>query len=127
MKVPCGGFNFNDSQFDMNNDVVSLKNGSGGDSRIVDMVLTSDLENERYIADKTWTEVSDAIKAGKLVISLFNQNIGTETSTSLLIFNTYGEFESEGGTMVYYVQSMSTNSIDMMLSAPSKDEYLYSN
>ena len=59
MKVPCGGFNFNDEQFDINNDTVSLKDGgsSGSGCDSVYAHFTYDHDANEYVCDMTLSDL----------------------------------------------------------------------
>lgn len=106
-KIPCGGFELDENVFSLDeNDVLSLSGGGGGSSDFVVNFNTADMQT--FTADKTYTEVGEAIKSGRFVRSILTNTapdgmmIGQ--SNSVL----YDEFQiSFGWTMAYSGNSAS--------------------
>ena len=74
-KVPCGGFELDES-LALNNGKLGLAPGAGGGGAFV-VNCTIDEGTSKIVADKTYAEISEAAMGNNMVIAVISDDLGS--------------------------------------------------
>ena len=74
-KVPCGGFELDES-LALNNGKLGLAPGAGGGGAFV-VNCAIDKDNSKIVADKTYAEISEAVMGNNMVVAVISEDSGS--------------------------------------------------
>lgn len=95
--------------------------GDSGSDRVFTINLTYDETTEKYTADKTFREISEAFLSGKTCISVSNEpgdNEGEYSRMQSIVKNVYDEYSDSA-----YTYSVSIDNYTNSLSCSDMDDY----